>query len=558
MTLNTKQFGPSKSLNALHVAVDIARQYQLTSLQPLIQSCFKLAEHNELSIAVIGRFKAGKSSFLNSFLQREVLPVGVVPVTTVITEIAYGPAERATVHFQGGEMETVTLAHVRLFIAESENRGNQKGVSTVVIELPELGPLRTLRFVDMPGLESTFAHNTETARKWLPNVGLALVAVAVDPPLSQHDIALIKSLLEYTPEVSVLLTKVDLLTEAELQEVLAFVNERLKDVFTTAPQIFPYSIRPGFEHLRAAVKSEVIEPLLADFQRQRDAVLDRKVQTLGQECHDYLMLALKSAEIVESERQALKRQVLEKQVIDDLKSELRLIVQHAAAGTRAKIAKRLDKHRLELERRLISELDSQFPQWTRSFAFALDSYQMWLDERLCEELLAVSAADRKDLLAPLDKLKIQVFRSLQNFRERVSNQVLHAFGVPLRTSEQAIHLQEPHTPDIYIGHVFDHSWELLSPILPMSLVGPLVSGHFRRKVPFMIEKNLSRLATQWDESIRDAMMEFLTECYRRIDELVTTIGALISTSTEDATRIRVDMQQLQLAREPIPISVHIK
>lgn len=91
----------------------------------------------------------------------------------------------------------MTLDQLRLFIAESENPGNQKGISTVVIELPELAQLRTLRFVDMPGLESTFAHNTETAQKWLPNVGLALVAVAVDPPLSQHDIALIKSLFEY-------------------------------------------------------------------------------------------------------------------------------------------------------------------------------------------------------------------------------------------------------------------------------------------------------------------------------------------------------------------------
>src|SRR5919205_3785876 len=105
MTLDAKHSRLSKSPGALHVAFEIARRYQLTSLHPLIQSCSKLAEHNELSIAVIGRFKAGKSSFLNSFLQREVLPVGVVPVTTVITEIAYGPTERATVHFQSGEME---------------------------------------------------------------------------------------------------------------------------------------------------------------------------------------------------------------------------------------------------------------------------------------------------------------------------------------------------------------------------------------------------------------------------------------------------------------------
>lgn len=558
MTLDAKQVERSESESALHVASHIAQRYQLTSIHPLIQSCFAVAEHNELSVAVIGRFKAGKSSFLNSFLQREILPVGVVPVTTVITEIAHGPVESAAVHFLKGEIERVALDQIGLFIAESENPRNRKGVSSVVIELPELAPFSALRFVDMPGLESTFAHNTETARRWLPNVGLALVAVAVDPPLSEHDIALIKSLFEYTPKVSILLTKIDLLTDVELQEVLAFVNARLKEAFIRTPIVFPYSIRPNFEHMRAAIKSDVIEPLLADFRAQRDAVLDRKVQTLVQECHDYLMLALKSAETVESEREALKQQVLNTEVIDDLKSQLRLIVRHAAGSTRAGIATQLDNHRLELEGRLTSELDSRFHQWSKNLAFALNSYQTWLDQILSEELVAISATERTALLLPLNKLKSQVFRSLQNFRDRLSNQALHVFGVPLRTSEQAIRLHEPHIPDIYIGRVFDHSWELLSAILPMSLVGLLVHGHFRRKLPFMIEKNLSRLATQWDESIRGAMMELLTESYNRIDELVTTIATLISTSSEDSTRIREDLKQLQVSAQSRSIPVDIK
>lgn len=286
-----------------------AQRYHLSSLQPLLRSCRELAQNDELSAAVIGRFKAGKSSFLNSFLERELLPVGVVPVTTVITEISYGPTERATVHFINGETEIVGLDEVRSFIAESQNPGNRKGVATVAIELAKLAELRALRFVDMPGLESTFAHNTETALNWLPKAGLALVAIAVDPPLSQHDVALIRSLYEYTPKVSLLLTKVDLLTEVEQQEVLVFLNQRLKEAFGTAPEIFPYSIRPGYEHLRVAIRSALIEPLLIGFQEQRDAVLDRKLETLVREGHDYLTLALKSAEIVESESEALRHEV---------------------------------------------------------------------------------------------------------------------------------------------------------------------------------------------------------------------------------------------------------
>ena len=401
MTIDTEHDEQMEHDGLLSVASDIAVRYQLSSIQPLIESSRELTERDELSIAVVGRFKAGKSSFLNHFLEREVLPVGVVPVTTAVTEISYGPKEEATVHFLKGEMEVVGLDEIRSFIAESENPGNRKGVSIVAIELPNLAQFRALRFVDMPGLESTFAHNTETALNWLPKVGLALVAISVDQPLSQHDIALLKSLYEYTPKVSILLTKVDLLTEVEQQEVLAFVSERLKETFKLAPEIFPYSIRPGYEHLRAGIKNDLIETLLVEFDEQHDAVLDRKLETVLRESHDYLRLALRSAESIESERQVLKHQVLgENEVLDDLKSELRLIVHDTAAGARADIAKRLDSHRSELERRLLSELSSTFPSWTSSFAFALNSYESWLDRVLAEELAAVSAAEQKNLRRP--------------------------------------------------------------------------------------------------------------------------------------------------------------
>lgn len=554
MAIDTEQHEHLQIASALKVTSEIAQRYQLSSVQPLINSCRKLAEHDELSIALVGRFKAGKSSFLNHFFGREVLPVGVVPVTTVVTEINYGPVERAMVHFISGDTEEVLLDEVRSFIAESENPGNRKRVSTVAIELPELSQTRALRFVDMPGLESTFAHNTETALNWLPKVGLALVAVSVDPPLSQHDIALITSLYEYTPKVSILLTKVDLLNEHDQQEVIAFVEQRLKEAFDPAPEVFPYSIRPGFEHLRSELMTNLIGTLLTDFQAQRSAVLERKLETIMCESHDYLMLALRSAETIASERATMQRLVLgEKEVIDDLKSELKIIVQHKAAGMRAEIAKRLDAHRTELKRTLLSEVDSLFPNWTSSLDFTLTSYEGWLNNVLAQELAAVSAAEREHLLAPLDKLKAQVFHGLQNFRDRLSNQAMRAFGVSLGTSEQEIKLSEPHTPDIHIGHVFDRSWELLSPIVPMSIVGPLVRRHFTGSLSYMIEKNLSRLTTQWDESIRAAMADLLTEAHRRIDELVATISSLISTVPHDAPRIREDLERLNSARQTMRV-----
>ena len=83
---------------SIDLATNLVDRYKILSLRPLIDSCRSFERENSLNIAVFGRFKAGKSSFLNTTLGIELLPVGVVPVTAIITEIGYGPRERAFIH----------------------------------------------------------------------------------------------------------------------------------------------------------------------------------------------------------------------------------------------------------------------------------------------------------------------------------------------------------------------------------------------------------------------------------------------------------------------------
>lgn len=121
-------------------------------------------------MAVLGRFKAGKCSFLNHFLDTNHLPVGVMPVTAVITEIKYGAEQKVTVHFLFGRNEEVTIGSIRGFIAESENPENTKQVAHLTIELSTLKRFKKFRFIDTHGLERALAHNTEKNLSWIPSV----------------------------------------------------------------------------------------------------------------------------------------------------------------------------------------------------------------------------------------------------------------------------------------------------------------------------------------------------------------------------------------------------
>jgi GTP-binding protein EngB required for normal cell division len=539
---------------AFQLASTLAARYQLSSVEPLLDSCRSALGADEITVAVVGRFKAGKSSFLNHFLRRPILPVGVVPVTTVVTYVQFGPVERAILRLRDGSQVEISIHEIAGFVSERENPGNHKGVATITVELPALAGLPGLIFVDTPGLESVLAHNTEASLNWLPNVGLALVAVSVDPPLSQQDIELLKNLYRYTPNVSVLLTKVDLLGPDDRAEVLDFIRTQLHKTFSRSPEVLPYSVRPGYEDLRDHLEQKLIREVLGEFGVRWRASVARKLDTLLQETSDYLTLNLKSAELLESEREALKQRVIgEKEVMADVKTELRLIVRNAVGGTRAAAAARLEPHQKEIEVRLLTDLAAEFPAWERSLASLLSSFEDWLDRSLSRELIRISLSERPRLLeTPLGKATRMVFRCLQEFRDRLSDSTQRAFGVPLRTSEVELEVQEPRTPDVRVGRIFDRNWELLSPVLPAGLIKASVQRHFVRKIPGLVHTNISRLTSQWEESITAALLNIEKEAGGRLHELIATVERLIENASRDRVpAIKEDLDRIAAARKAL-------
>ena len=133
---------------------------------------------------------------------------------------------------------------------------------------------------------------------------------------------------------------------------------------------------------------------------------------------------------------------------------------------------------------------------------------------------------------------------------------MRAFGVPLRTTETEINVVEPGTPDIRIGRVFDRNWELLSPVLPVWTIRASVHRHFSRTISYLVYQNLSRLSTQWEESINGALWGIEREARRRLDELIGTVEHLVeSGSNEQAPQLRADLERLEKARKSLAAEI---
>jgi GTP-binding protein EngB required for normal cell division len=536
------------SISLLETAAELCDRYRIADLRYFVESCRAFARAGTLNIAIFGRFKAGKSSFLNHLLGAPLLPVGVIPVTSVITKIEFGPEERAEVRFLDGRAESISFKQIADYVSETANPGNAKQVASVRLKVPAMERYRGICFVDTPGLGSVFEHNTDASTQWLPNTGLALVAVGVDPPLSAHDIELIRNLSRFTSNISVLLTKIDTLAEDQRSEVEGFVRAQLGRYWNGSVPVFPYSIRPGFECLREQLDRQLLSRARAGAGEQHAAILRHKAESLAAECRGYLNLALKAAESADTEREQLRARIVgQKQSLDDTRLTLRLIAQHAAAGTRATFEEILRQYEAPVRQGLLDELEREFPAWTRSLSAAMERFEEWLRAGVTREMAALSRQHRGEFLEPAQRARRQLFQALQDFRNRLAKQTLDALGVPLETTQVDLTTEDPRAPDVRVGRIFDHNWELLSPVAPMSLLQGAVKRHFKRRVADVVFMNLSRLASQWEEVVGSALVVLEKDSIERIDTLIATIETLIASAGQDGPRIREDLERLRRA-----------
>jgi hypothetical protein len=66
----------------------------------ILQTLAEKVDSDTFKLQVVGTFKNGKSTFINSFLGSEVLPAFARPCTAVINEINYGEKPKALLFFR--------------------------------------------------------------------------------------------------------------------------------------------------------------------------------------------------------------------------------------------------------------------------------------------------------------------------------------------------------------------------------------------------------------------------------------------------------------------------
>jgi small GTP-binding protein len=152
---------------------------------------------NPFSIFICGEFNAGKSSLLNYLGENTNAPVGIIPTTKSI----------------------------KFYDPES---------------------LGGLVFIDSPGTNSIIEQHQELTEDYLKQADIILFVTSIERPLSKSEqdfLLLVDG--TWARKVIVAINKIDLATEAEIQQVKVYVNDGLKEIFAEMPPVFAISSHTG-------------------------------------------------------------------------------------------------------------------------------------------------------------------------------------------------------------------------------------------------------------------------------------------------------------------------
>ena len=236
-------------------------EYEITAKElARTRSLRERLEDSHMTVSVIGQFKRGKSAVINRILQREIMPVGIVPVTAVVTMIDYGEEPRAYVHFANGMVKDTPFEELSAYVNEQENRDNHLKVSRVEVTCPSPFLEDNLTLVDTPGVGSLHEKNTKEAYSFVTESDAVIFTFSVDSPLNRIETDFLLKAKEYASKFYFAVNKTDMISKDDLEAYLAYCREILPALTgLDNVRLFPVSARTGegIDALKDAVASDM-------------------------------------------------------------------------------------------------------------------------------------------------------------------------------------------------------------------------------------------------------------------------------------------------------------
>ena len=532
----------------------------------------KFAEH-AFNLVVAGEFKRGKSTLINALLGANLLPTGVVPLTSVVTLLRHGDVAAAAVLFESGETRSVPLEALPGYVTERENPGNSKHVREVVVDFPSEWLKDGIRLVDTPGVGSVHGHNSEVTSRYLPEADAVIFMVSADQPMGRNELDFLVDIRRYASKVFCLLNKIDYLSSAERDESMAFTVGVLREAISAEVPVFAVSARQAMQARTNSDAQQWIDSGLSSFEQTLRRFLQNEGGGIWLDSvrRQLLRLLAESRLSLELERQALSSPLAsleanllafarKKQETLQAKADLEALLE--ADGRRLlrqRVEPDLTAFKQELLHRLLASLDSWYDELRVQGAATLQS---GLETRLVADVRCAFDTWRaeEDIIVneAFGRLCNRFWQGMHDAVDELLRYSAELFAIPF-TAIATESLWRTQSGFYYKFWEVPPTLQMLSQtlvrLLPGTLGHPMILRHACARADELVDMQSGRLRHDFEERIRKSAQGFRREMYERIEATVAGIEAAIEKGRQVRSRSEGEVasrcEVLSLALEQI-------
>lgn len=429
----------------------LSSELELEKLGLSLKSLGRKIYTDSFKIQIVGTFKNGKSTFINSFLGDDILPAYALPCTAVINEVKYGDKKKAILHFKNPIPESLPVelspkakAHMKKYlpnhvppmeisfdeIEEYVVIPIGKDPREMLMESPyekvELfWPLEILKngveIIDSPGLNE-HATRTKVTMDYLANADAIIFVLSATSLCSLEEMKFIENNLHAQGfnDIFFVVNRFDLIGDSEKRSVIEYARSKLAKYTSFGNEgIFFLSAKDALDGKKSADGKKYISSNMAPFEERLSNFLTNERGNAKLSQPTYELRRIVAGEIANKIIPNQKKMISTS--LDELKTRYNTVkprfedLKEKKANTLKKIKLEIENSRREFENAsylLISGFSGSVYKWVSDYTpktklgvfpgkEKIKKLTMEITDYVSERITAEQNVWRRDVLVPL-------------------------------------------------------------------------------------------------------------------------------------------------------------
>lgn len=256
--MNWKQIEPNveKLKNGILSVMDKIEELSVESDKlPQIAGTFTAAremmENPSFDVVVCGEVKKGKSSLLNAIVGESILPVNVEIATSQVFRIMNSSSESHYLIFTDGTKKSISREELSKYGSQvdAELYGDpifqNHTLAYIEVNMPIQFLPQGVNLVDTPGLGAMYKSHEWITQNYVQKASAVVFVMDPERPLVEKEKKFILKVLDITPHILFVMTKIDMYSKEVIENIIARDEELLALVYAEknleAPKIYPVS-----------------------------------------------------------------------------------------------------------------------------------------------------------------------------------------------------------------------------------------------------------------------------------------------------------------------------